>query len=108
LFVRILPLFIKKLAIAAIYKSMASRRLSGIVTNLGNVILPEDMEDMIDTFSIVPPPPNTSVKVSAGLVSYKNRLRICFSNITRTRELERIILKHLTDDGIHVRIINNS
>lgn len=108
IFIRILPLFIKKIAIAAIYKSLASRRLTGIVTNMGTVTLPEEMEDMIDSFSIVPPPPNTSVKVTAGLISYKNRLRICFSNITQTHELERTILKHLEDDGIHVRILNNS
>ncbi len=107
IFIRILPLFIKKIAIAAIYKSLASRRLTGIVTNMGTVTLPEEMEDMIDSFSIVPPPPNTSVKVTAGLISYKNRLRICFSNITQSHELERTILKHLADDGIHVRMINN-
>ena len=108
LIVRILPLFIKKMAISAIYRGLASKRLSGIVTNLGNVTLPGEMEDMIDTLEIIPPPPNPSVKVIAGLISYNDKLRICFSNITKTRELEQRILRHLSDAGIHVKVLNDN
>jgi NRPS condensation-like uncharacterized protein len=108
LIVRILPLFIKKMVIAAIYKGIASKRLTGLVTNLGQVTLPGEMEDMVDSFELIPPPPNLKVKVNIALVSYKDKLRICFSNITQSRELERHILKHLSDAGIHVKILNNN
>jgi NRPS condensation-like uncharacterized protein len=108
LIIRILPLFIKKMAISAIYRGLASRRLSGIVTNLGTVTLPGEMKDMIDSLEIIPPPPNPSVKVIAGLISYNDKLRICFSNITETRELERRILRHLSDAGIHVKVLNDN
>jgi NRPS condensation-like uncharacterized protein len=106
--IRILPLFIKKMAISAIYRGLASRRWTGIVTNLGLVTLPGEMEDMIDSFEIIPPSPNLSVKVNAGLISYRNKLRICFSNITQTRELEQRIFRHLSDAGIHVKILNKN
>ena len=43
------------------------------------------------------------VKVVCALVSYKDKLRICFSNITQSSEVERLILKHLSDAGIHVK-----
>jgi NRPS condensation-like uncharacterized protein len=105
--VRVMPLFIKKMAIAAIYRSLASKRWTGIVTNLGKVTIPDDMSGLIDSFAIIPPPPNLKVKVSAGLVSYRDKLRIAFCNITQSRELERRILMHLTEAGIHVRILNN-
>jgi NRPS condensation-like uncharacterized protein len=108
LIIRILPLFIKKMAISAIYRGLASKRLSGIVTNLGTVTLPGEMRDMIDSLEIIPPPPNPSVKVIAGLISYNDKLRICFSNITKTRELEQRILRHLSDAGIHVKVLNNN
>jgi NRPS condensation-like uncharacterized protein len=108
LFVRVLPLFIKKVAIAAVYNGLGSKRLTGIVTNLGSVALPGEMEEMIDFFDLIPPPPNRAVKVSAALVSYKDRLRICFSNISQTRELEQLILRHFTDAGIHIRVLNNN
>jgi hypothetical protein len=65
------------------------------------------MKDMVDSLEIIPPPPNPNVKVNCGMVSYNDKLRICFSNITESHELERLIFKHLTDAGIHVKILNN-
>jgi NRPS condensation-like uncharacterized protein len=108
LIIRIMPLFIKKMVIASVYRGLASKRWTGIVTNLGLVTLPAEMEDMVDSFELIPPPPNPNVKISCALVSYKDKLRICFCNITESRELERLILKHLSDAGIHVKILNNN
>lgn len=107
IFVRILPLFIKRLVIASIYRSFVSKRWSGLITNLGLVTLPEEMEELIEYFELIPPPPNKKLKVSSAIISYKNKLRITFCNITRSRELERHILKHLSDSGLHVKILNN-
>lgn len=106
--IRILPLFIKKLAIAAIYRGLASKRFTGIVTNLGNVSLPQDMADLIDNFEIIPPPPNPRIKVCAAIVSFRDLLRISFCNITGSNELERLILSHLAREGVHVKIMNNN
>jgi NRPS condensation-like uncharacterized protein len=106
--VRILPLFLKKLAIASIYRGFASRRWTGIITNLGLITLPGEMQQLVDSFEIVPPPPNPKVKVSMAIVSYKDKMSICFCNLTQSNEIERMIIKHLTDEGIHVRIIYNN
>jgi NRPS condensation-like uncharacterized protein len=106
--VRILPLFIKKLVIAAYYRKLASKRWTGTVTNLGLVTLPQEMSDRIDSFELIPPPPNLKVKISTALISYKDKLRICFSNVTQSRELEGHILRYLSDAGIHVKILNNN
>jgi NRPS condensation-like uncharacterized protein len=108
LIVRIMPLFIKKMVIAAIYRKLASKRWTGMVTNLGLVTLPGEMEDMVDSIELIPTPPNKKVKAGCALVSYKDKLRISFCNITQSRELERNILTHLTDTGIHVKILNNN
>jgi NRPS condensation-like uncharacterized protein len=108
LIVRILPLFLKKFAIASIYRGFASRRWTGIITNLGLITLPGEMQQLIDSFEIVPPPPNPKVKVSMAIVSYKDKMSICFSNLTQSNEIERMIMKHLTDEGVHVRIIYNN
>ena len=108
LIIRILPLFIKKMAIAATYRNLASKRWTGMVTNLGVVRLPEDMENLVDSFELIPTPPNKKVKVCSALMSYKDKMRICFCNITQSRDIERLILKHLSDAGMHVKIINNT
>ena len=103
-----MPLFIKKMVTAAIYRKLASKRWTGMVTNLGLVTLPGEMEDMVDSMELVPTPPNHKVKAGCALLSYKGKLRICFSNITQSHELERNILTHLSDAGIHVKILNNN
>lgn len=106
--IRMLPLFIKKMAIAAIYRGLASRRFTGIVTNLGLVSLPSEMSELINNIDITPPPPNPKIKVCIGIVSYRDKLRISFCNISNSNELERIILKHLAGEGIKIRIVNNN
>ncbi len=108
LIVRVMPLFIKKMVIASVYRGLASKRWTGVCTNLGVVTLPREMEDMVDYFEIVPPPPNPKVKVNAALISFRDKLRISFSNITQSFELEKLILKHLSDAGIHVKLMNNN
>jgi NRPS condensation-like uncharacterized protein len=108
LIVRIMPLFIKKMVTATIYRKLAAKRWTGMVTNLGLVTLPGEMEDMVDSFELIPTPPNRKVKSGCALVSYKDKLRICFSNITQSRELEQHIFRHFSDAGIHVRILNNN
>lgn len=108
LIVRIMPLFIKKMVTAAIYRKLASKRWTGMVTNLGLVTLPGEMESLVDSLELVPTPPNYKVKAGCALVSYKGRLRICFCNITQSHELERLIFTHLSEAGIHVKILNNN
>ena len=66
------------------------------------------MESLVDSFELIPTPPNNKVKVCSALMSYKDKMRICFSNITESRDVERLILKHLSDAGIHVKIINSN
>jgi NRPS condensation-like uncharacterized protein len=108
LIVRIMPLFIKKIITAAIYRRLASKRWTGMVTNLGLVTLPAEMEDIVDSFELIPTPPNRKVKSGCALLSYKDNLRICFCNITQSTDLERYFFRHLSDAGIRVRILNNN
>jgi len=105
--IKVLPLFIKKMFIAAIYRGLASKRFSGIITNLGLIILPGEMNEMINSFEFIAPPPNPKIKVASALVSFKGKLIISFSNISRSRELELRIFRQLSDSGIHVRILKN-
>jgi NRPS condensation-like uncharacterized protein len=106
-FVRMLPLFIKSMAISAVYRRLGTNQCSGILTNLGYVKLPKEMEDLIESFEVVPTPPNTHVKVSCAMVTFRNRLRLDFGNISKSTSFEMYFLKQLTETGIHVKILNN-
>lgn len=105
--VRALPLFIKKMAISAVYNNLGSKQCTCIITNLGALKLPAEMEQNIEAFAVVPTPPNKSVKLSCGVASFKNTLKIVFCNITDSRETERLFLKFLVDAGVPVRIKSN-
>jgi NRPS condensation-like uncharacterized protein len=106
IFIRILPLFIKRMAISAVYRRLGTRQCSGILTNLGAVNLPEDMEEYIDSFELVPTPPNTHVKISCAIVTFKNKLRLTFCNVSKSTRLEKHFLNHFTGLGIYVKILN--
>jgi NRPS condensation-like uncharacterized protein len=106
-FVRVLPLFIKSMAISAVYRRLGSNQCSGILTNLGSVKLPAEMEDLIDSFEVVPTPPNSHVKISCAMVTFRNQLRLDFCNITRSTSFEMHFIKHLTESGIPVKVLNN-
>lgn len=106
IFIRILPLFIKRMAISAVYRRLGTRQCSGIMTNLGAVNLPEDMAEHFDSFELTPNPPNTHVRISCAVVTFKNKLRLTFCNVSKSTRLEMNILKHFTDLGIHVKVLN--
>jgi NRPS condensation-like uncharacterized protein len=106
-FVRLLPLFLKTMAISAVYRRLGSNQCSGILTNMGMVKLPADMEELIDSFELIPTPPNTTVKMSCAMVTFRNHLRLNFANISRSNRFQMHFLKHLTESGIHVKILNN-
>ena len=96
------------MAISAVYRRLGSNQCSGIMTNLGCVKLPGEMEDLIDSFEVVPTPPNTHVKISCAMVTFKNQLRLDFCNISGSTRLEMHFIKYLTESGIPVKILNNS
>jgi NRPS condensation-like uncharacterized protein len=106
-FIRLLPLFIKSMAISAVYRRLGSNQCSGIMTNLGMIKLPQEMEDLIDSFEVLPTPPNTHVKISCAMVTFKHQLRLDFGNISQSTRFEMQFLKHLTDAGIPVKVLKN-
>lgn len=105
--VRFLPLFIKTLAISAVYRRLGSNQCSGILTNLGAVKLPPEMEQLIESFEVMPTPPNTHVKLSCAMVTFGNQLRLDFGNISNSTNFEMHFLKHLTESGIPVKVLTN-
>ena len=103
---RVLPLFIKSMAISTVYRRLGSTQCSGILTNLGSVKLPDEMADLIDSFELIPTPPNTHVRICAAMVSFRNQLHLNFCNISVSTHFEMHFIKHLTELGIPVRILN--
>ena len=98
------PLFVKSLILYFTYSIAGTSRYSGVITNLGKVSFGE-ADELIDYFVFIPPPPNRTLKVNCGVLGFKNSLVMSFSNITKSKELEREFLTFLVRQGVTVKLI---
>lgn len=105
--VKNIPLFIKSLVLYFKYKSSGTNLYSGVITNLGKIVLPPEVSKLIDHFVFIPPPPDKNLRVNCGVAGFENKLVLTFGNITRSRELEQRFFKILIDQGIPVKIIHH-
>ncbi len=103
-FVRGVPLFIKSFIMSKLY-ALATDQYSGVVTNLGKINLSPEINNLVNKFIFIPPPPNKILKVNCGAVGFDNKLVLTFGNITTSKELERQFLTFLTAQGIPVKIV---
>lgn len=102
---RHVPLWLKDLAMYAIYKKSANAN-SGCITNLGLVKVAEPYEDYIDSFyALLSMSPNQNVK--AGVISYRNTLVFSFSSAVRETEIQKAFFRKLAEDGITVSVETN-
>lgn len=99
------PLFIKSLILYLSYTIAGTSRYSGVITNLGKVTLGK-MDELIDYFVFIPPPPNKALKVNCGVLGFGNWLVMTFGNITSSKDMEKEFFRALVRQGIDVKMIN--
>ncbi len=103
---RSVPLFIKRLILQTQYYSRGANLYSGELTNLGKIDLTRPLNDWIEAFAFIPPPPNRALKVDCGVIGFRDQLMLSFANITRSQSLETAFLNVLNQDGIPFEIRN--
>ena len=104
--VKNIPLFIKSIILYFKYKSSGTNLYSGVITNLGKISLPQEVNDLIDHFVFIPPPPDKTLKVNCGVAGFGNKLVMTFGNITRSKEVEQKFFTLLMEHGIPVKMIH--
>ncbi len=105
--IRAIPVFIKDMVLAAMYKKHGASKYSGVLTNIGMVNMPEEVQQHIESMLMLPPPPVRQLKISCGIVSFRENICISFTNNTISRELEKGFFSFLVKKNIRVRIQNN-
>lgn len=100
IYVKSIPLFLKSLLLRAKYYSLGTNQYSGVMTNLGKAKLPPQTEELIEYFVFTPPPPNKLVKVSCGVIGFKDRLVLSFSNVTDSTLLEEKFIRFFSNYAI--------
>ena len=106
IFVRILPLFIKKPVMKIGYKVLGSSIDTLCFSNLGMLKLPNGFENYIDRMEFVIPSSSDS-PVNASAVSYNDKLTLSFSTFILERKIIKNIIDQFVKDGINILIETN-
>lgn len=102
--IRSIPLFIKSFVLRMNYYSMGSSQYCGVITNLGRIVLPPIMEEQIEYFSVIAPPPNKKIKINCGIIGFGDKMVLTFGNISKSKELEKRFLQFLVKQDINIEI----
>lgn len=104
--IRALPLGIKNLAAKVVYRKMGENTMSGSLSNLGSVSLPEGLSSLVESFTFIPAPSRVC-KTKAACVSYKDHLYLSFGSLAASPELERLVFTRLERMGVPIGITSN-
>jgi len=105
-FVRVIPLFVKKMFGKTIYKGLGEYLYSGVITNLGKMIMPEELADEIQDFQFLPAP-SPVTKTGCAVVSCKDNLCINWGRNIREPIVEKHFFRKLVHEGLKVKIETN-
>jgi hypothetical protein len=106
LLIRATPLGIKNIAARLVYRSMGENTVSGSLSNLGPVLLPETLAPLVESYAFIPAPSRVC-KTKAACVSFKDDLYLSFGSLAASSELERLFFTRLAKMGIPISVTSN-
>lgn len=106
LLLKIMPLFIKNLAMKAVFNLVGDRKSSITISNLGLVTLPEEMTEFVERMDFILGEQASCINGCSAL-SYGGKLYISFLRTVRESEVEREFFCSLRKFGLSVKIESN-
>ena len=106
IFVRILPLFLKNLAISLVYQCVGENRASTTLSNLGRIEVPGQMRPYIRRFEMLLGPSEINA-TKAAVCTLNNQLIINFSRTVVPADVEREFFRFFIRRGVPVKVESN-
>ena len=103
---RIVPLFIKKIAMRITYMFVGENRSSTTISNMGKVDLPKEMEAHIDKVDFYLSR-SRFTNINCAMGSYGDKMIINFTRAIKEPYVERAFFRELVKQGIPVVIESN-
>ncbi|MBQ4603098.1 MAG: alcohol acetyltransferase [Clostridia bacterium] len=103
---RILPSVLKDFGISMVYKIAGEKQTSCLITNVGVLKAPKEMENYIEKICLITGPAMIN-GARCGVLSYKDTLAFTFSNIYKDPVIQREFFTTLIKLGIPVKIESN-
>lgn len=104
--IKVLPLFLKNLALRTAFNMVGERKVCLSMSNLGAVKLPEVMQPYVDRFDFILGAPALT-PVNCGIVSYGDMLNINFTRSIKESELELHFFRVLQQLGLEATAESN-
>ncbi len=104
---RVMPLFIKNLAMKLVYNRVGEITSSICFSNLGLVTLPEEMAPYVDRLDFVLGVQADS-PCNCGICTYGGKLNVTFIRNIAEPELERRFFTTLRKMGLHIQVESNT
>lgn len=101
-----LPIGLKDLAVGIGFMITAEQTTSTLISNLGPVVLPDDMMEHVERFFFFTGPGKVNGARTA-VVSLGDSLAFTFSNCYEESDIEREFFTRLVKMGVHVKIESN-
>ena len=105
--VRIMPLFLKDLLFLYLRERFGETPYSGVLSNLGKIVIPRDIEPYVESFGVILGP-NPSMKTNCAMLSFRDDLYVNFNSVIESRELERLFFTHIAKSGVPVNVSERS
>ncbi|HOV14125.1 MAG TPA: hypothetical protein PK771_07570 [Spirochaetota bacterium] len=106
IFARLFPLIPKNFMLRLIGRRISDPPFTGSISNLGQIILPDEFAERIKRFDFIPAR-NTLTGANIGIVSWKDKLSITIGSLILNRDLERIFFTSCVKLGIPVTVEAN-
>ncbi len=106
LWIRIVPLWLKKQILKIVYRNYGESRMTTSLSNLGDIAMPVEIEDMIERFEFYPPPSAGTMK-KVSMLSYRGKIYITFGSLTSDKTIEKLFFRKLRKSGVDVKIESN-
>lgn len=103
---KFLPLAVKNFALGIATLTSAEQTTSVYLTNLGPVVLPDEMKKHVDKIVFMPGP-GMRTAARCGVASFDDKLVFTFADCYRESDIEREFFTALVKMGIHVKIESN-
>lgn len=102
IFARIIPLSMKDVSMKIAYE-LSELNYTFSLSNIGNVIMPEELRDYIRLFDVFV----STKKEQMCICSYEDNLNLSFTSCFISTEIQKRFFRKLTDMGIGVEIVTN-
>lgn len=104
-FLRILPLFLKDVALKLGYGMLGDDLHSVSFSNIGKISLSSSLTEYVEDLFFIQG--GGRIKFNCSVLGYKDTVNVNFSRLFVESNIEKEFFRHFTERGVHVEIISN-